>query len=502
MKKLLICLLLTALALCCASAEGDALPSGVLDLLDTRYQDWSIASQCGAGDETQGQFAFVMKYYESNALCIVEKRAEDAAYRFTLASGDAVYQGDAVPKLYIDTDGASLFYTYQNTKNARTLTYHAQKDAAGRWGAVMLTAEASEYNKAFFRLDGDLLRIGDSYEDENDNVLRQGVFSPAPAAWLSGARRLSTFDIDDFPTRCDDERIAKYAAHLLPDGCAVRRGRVTRDALLMQAVDASGVERLYICRYEAGAWQTTQSAALPDGAYVYIYDEGFSVEWSEGDDWLSYAFAPDGGGRYVISNITAKDWFSIQKYSLTDDMDEKHYGRLLVGDIATLDFGKLPRTCEEAVALLDRTGMALVVSDDPARRLNLRAQPSPDGESLGKYYSGTPVDTLETRGEWTRVQVGGIEGWMMTKFLAFDEAMDRVKSAFPELILLEVLPEGGAPIYASPSADAKVVGNGAQYGWYDFDIIGAVGEEWYHILFKTDGTSGYIRQDLFWPGNG
>ncbi|MCL1963828.1 MAG: SH3 domain-containing protein [Firmicutes bacterium] len=62
---------------------------------------------------------------------------------------------------------------------------------------------------------------------------------------------------------------------------------------------------------------------------------------------------------------------------------------------------------------------AVVNNPNPADRLNLRASPSVEAASLGKYYNGTVVEILLGNGAWckVRVDVDGKIGYMMRKYL-------------------------------------------------------------------------------------
>lgn len=80
-----------------------------------------------------------------------------------------------------------------------------------------------------------------------------------------------------------------------------------------------------------------------------------------------------------------------------------------------------------AAAMLTASPLALAQSavvdngSDLTSRLNLRAQPSKDAASLGKFYSGTAVDVVADTGDgWAQVSVGGVEGYMMTQYLSAD----------------------------------------------------------------------------------
>ena len=77
---------------------------------------------------------------------------------------------------------------------------------------------------------------------------------------------------------------------------------------------------------------------------------------------------------------------------------------------------------------------AIVQNPNAADRLNLRAAPSRDAQSLGKYYNGVEVQILEDLNNgWVRVRIGHrgtAEGYMMKEYLQ-EDGMQTVKSAMP-----------------------------------------------------------------------
>lgn len=65
-------------------------------------------------------------------------------------------------------------------------------------------------------------------------------------------------------------------------------------------------------------------------------------------------------------------------------------------------------------------GYAAIVANPVAgQTLNLRESPASDGYVLGQFYNGTRVTVLGVGTEWCRVTVGGVNGYMMTKYLSF-----------------------------------------------------------------------------------
>lgn len=66
---------------------------------------------------------------------------------------------------------------------------------------------------------------------------------------------------------------------------------------------------------------------------------------------------------------------------------------------------------------------------DPASRLNMRAEPDKGASSLGKFYSGTPVEILsDAGGGWSHVRIGdganSITGYMMSSYLRASSAVN------------------------------------------------------------------------------
>lgn len=65
------------------------------------------------------------------------------------------------------------------------------------------------------------------------------------------------------------------------------------------------------------------------------------------------------------------------------------------------------------------TMKAVVKNPVATQKLNLRLSASAESKSLGQYYNGTPVTVLEYGKTWCRVEVYGVKGYMMTKYLLF-----------------------------------------------------------------------------------
>ena len=119
--------------------------------------------------------------------------------------------------------------------------------------------------------------------------------------------------------------------------------------------------------------------------------------------------------------------------------------------------------------------------------LNLREQPDMDGAILTSVKNGGEIVVLQRGKEWSRVEVGGQEGFMATRFLHFGNAP--VKPSTGKLAVVsnprdtQVL-----NLRQSPSLDAKVLDyyrNGVEV------TILSAGDTWHKVQVE-DGKIGYM----------
>ena len=87
--------------------------------------------------------------------------------------------------------------------------------------------------------------------------------------------------------------------------------------------------------------------------------------------------------------------------------------------------------CAFALALMLCAACALAQTayvdngSDPESRLNMRSAPDKNAASLGRFYSGTPVQIVsDAGGGWSQVTIGSgmnrVSGYMMTQYLRGD----------------------------------------------------------------------------------
>lgn len=494
-----------------ACAEDSALlPASVTALCEAAYPEHEVSVFDGWGNDRIGQFALVLSNGTKHILCIAEKTEMDADYRFTVANGKALREGESLPSVLIDTGGDSLFYRYTDTQYS--YSYHAVKSESGIWGPVdLIRYDVNNHQELTFTVTDDLLFFNGYDADVEGNILRRYQYTPAPATWLNDTLALDRFDIARFPTNEYDviplEGLKAAAEALLPEGAIVIDGGIRPCALLLLADIPDGTRRLFLCQWaESEGFHVVESSPLPEGAWIDVFHswEGTYVEWMENEKQVSYGLSPLTNGNWIVTYVMATDWFAInQNYVKEATTDRICYGTFPFSDVRSIDWSMLPRTSAEAVAMLDTTGWARVTSDVPTDRLHLRATPSKDAASLGKYYSGTPVQILEDGKDWCKVSVTGVTGYMMRQFMTFGREMMDVPRYYLQKTMTEEALDQGIAVYAAPQKTAEVVGQmDARNGtWPLFSIVGIVGDDWYHITWEN-GFSGYVEAKYFWDGNG
>lgn len=122
---------------------------------------------------------------------------------------------------------------------------------------------------------------------------------------------------------------------------------------------------------------------------------------------------------------------------------------------------------------------AVVQNPNAADRLNLRAAPSRDAQSLGRYYNGVEVQILEDLNNgWVRVQIGRrgtAEGYMMKEYLQEDGAQ---------------AVEFAMPTYTSTSSAWELYQSRDVNGEYDMyghgETVTLLGftPEWWHVQIR------------------
>lgn len=145
------------------------------------------------------------------------------------------------------------------------------------------------------------------------------------------------------------------------------------------------------------------------------------------------------------------------------------------------------KTAEWLLAIDDY--LAVVNNPKSADRLHLRTSASEKAASLGKYYNGVrviidgPVD-----GEWTKVIVGNLKGYMKTEYLVISgEGKPYPTSAMPIMTINNPNSEQCVDLYAGQSQKSEFLGvynNGTSV------ILMGFNATWAHVI--VDGKVGFM----------
>lgn len=133
--------------------------------------------------------------------------------------------------------------------------------------------------------------------------------------------------------------------------------------------------------------------------------------------------------------------------------------------------------------------LAVVNNPKSTDRLHLRSSASEKATSLGKYYNGVrvivdgPVD-----GEWTKVIVGNLNGYMKTKYLVISgEGKPYPSSAMPIMTINNPNSEQCVDLYAEQSQKSEFLG--VYYNGTSVILMG-FNATWAHVI--VDGKVGFI----------
>lgn len=527
MRKI-VCLALALMCTAATAAAQEGMPQGAIDALNAAHPGYEIGVYDGWGDETRGQYATVISKDGDNILCIAEKGTDDAAYMLTIDNTNAVYDGDVLPSVMIDSGGDSLFYTYHDewhslhvhaVKTDRTLSNltHAVRSEPV-WSDVDVTdyfiAEGG-YRSIWSALGDGLLRYEHAIEDENGNVLNRWYDVPVLVS-EEGEKQmlLDRFDIGLYDADPTDGltglvEMPGFTREIIAEGDTLERLEISRLHIAALISRPSVGKFVSLSEWDGLRYVPVNILGVDSQASLNTSDARAGIVYIR-NGHMTYAVSREEEGTWYLTGsepetqrTVGPDWAYTNEIAQIGRNDGYVYGDTWWDDFAPGHID-LPVTYEEALERMDTSVYALVHNPNPEDRLHLRETADKGARSLGKFYNRTPVRVLERGETWTKVRVGigdeSLTGYMMTKYLAFsDQQKAEVACAFPQLHLQEAYWDTGLALCAQPDPA------GRSYGRYFNDggdmIIGVYGEEWY-IVLRADGSVGYVLQSAFWAGNG
>ena len=157
----------------------------------------------------------------------------------------------------------------------------------------------------------------------------------------------------------------------------------------------------------------------------------------------------------------------------------------------------LYKSCLPALALILALMLPLVSLAEGSKvvkggALNMRAEPSLSAQVLRQYPTGTWMTVLEDMGEWSKVRVNGLEGYVMSKYLS-DTSSDStlyVRTNTGRGLNLRDLPslEGNIITSFKPGTAVTVLLRGN--GWYKVSVQGMTGYMASQYLSASQSSGG------------
>lgn len=442
MKRGIWLLFLTWMILCFAASAENA--ADFEPFLKEHYLDqgWSAESSTQWGDAA----AAVLRQGDQHLLVVRKGKQLIENPDAVLSSGVTVHM-DTEDLLYLSVSEGSETTTYD--------FYHVYN----HWllGGIRYSGSGSSerdipvIEEILLNMLDDEISSDVLLEDENENILWRETLPPLPNVLTEDELDLAKWSPACCPVYCtgymdrDLGDSSDSIRHRLFDTMKTGTffadyvyadGLITQDTLQFIA-DRPDNGRVLLCGHFAGEdWQFTESSPLPQGTVMGVENFTGNLLFPDRNGGPSVHRFADGTWG-VSSMVTAtgelyfmgQNWISPEGNLTWGEMCG--YGDHPWNDITSIDWTSIPQTAAVAQEQLDLSGWATPRNSNPEDRLHLREKAERGSRSLGKFYNGTPVKVLNRGKEWTKVQVGPMTGYMMTRYLAFGSEMKKVKPAVP-----------------------------------------------------------------------
>ena len=162
-------------------------------------------------------------------------------------------------------------------------------------------------------------------------------------------------------------------------------------------------------------------------------------------------------------------------------------------DLASLD--SLTVTDSDAVATAKSLGDIygynnLGICNVSEGNLNIRESASTDGKLVGKFPANAACEILSTEGDWSYIQSGEVEGYVLTEYLITgDDAWDK---AIELAEFVATSTTGGLRVRVEPNTDCEII-----YQLADGEEVAILdntqNDDW--IKVDVDGDEGYVSAE-------
>lgn len=402
----------------------------------------------------------------------------------TVDNPQALLPGDVLPSWSFTSDAVA--WSYQ--RGSEVIRYHAElRD--GLWGPVSVSVTSGESVRTVYT-DGIALR-----QSTVTGSLRSEA-TPLPAPWLADCITLPQFAADALPLSLDTLPIEAFqaAADLLADSMTVLCGVTCPNGLLMLCDKPNHVSRVLVaCVWNEASrgYRVTRSTAIMPACTAVPTASGLAL--IIGGCTYDISLTGDGCWGMVAMHLTDGDVTLNAQHLAVTGLPLQHalWGSNPWSDITAMDWQSLPRTYAEASGSVSPVGWAMVSNPDTQDTLHLRQQPDSKAYSLGRYYNGVPMRVISSNKDWIQVDIGGVTGWMMKRYVAQDYAMQLTASG---MLTKHVSAAEGSVVtlYSDTRGDSKAaeLAPGEKVL-----LLGCSGEQWYHVLVPELWIYGYIRMN-------
>lgn len=146
------------------------------------------------------------------------------------------------------------------------------------------------------------------------------------------------------------------------------------------------------------------------------------------------------------------------------------------------------------------------INGDTADRVHLRSAAFGDSESVGLFFNGTFAETVGTEGDWTRVNLGAMTGYIMSRYLqeSWNEPAGYSGILKVSTLNLRAQPSMQAKVLmVLDETDAIVVWGEVSNGWYYVqcgDVLGYVKKEYLTLAEMLSSAKEPMK--VGWAQNG
>ena len=479
--------------------------------LNERYvnKGWSAESVTQWGD------AAAAVLYQGDKGLLVVRKGEQA-----IENTDAVLSFGYT--VHMDTEDL-LYLTVVDGEEATTYDFYY---VLNRWllggiryaGPSLSEKDIPIIEEILLNMTDDEISTDYLLEDENENIVWRETTPPLPDVLTEEELDLANWSPFSCPVSCtgymdmdfgnssDSVRQRLFdrmrAGTFFADDTYVD-GLINRDTLQFIADKPDG-SRVLLCGSfaEDTGWQFVESSPLPAGTmmgvenftgnllFPTIYGGPSVHRFADGTWGVSSVISAQGENYFMGQNwISSEGNPAWSEYSC--------YGDHPWSDITNIDWSTIPLTAAEAQGQLELDGWATPNNNNPEDRLHLREKAEKGSRSLGKFYNGTPVKVLKRGQEWTKVQIGPMTGYMMTKYLAFGNDMKKVKLVVSSkdtlhltTAMIWLTSEGNTHTQVLPSDQIP-----------SHILIGIHEDLWFFWDYMSN-SFGQIQDSELWEGNG